>query len=148
MSIAPTKRQREILEIIAELSAVRPPTFRELGARIGVVSSNAVACHMASLRARGLVEPATRDTTGKSAARDIVLTAAGLAEIGRVEMSASEAAAAYVFDRAEQYDPSSGIHDALCTVAANLARGEHMAARDHGELDDLLERVRKIARIA
>lgn len=50
------------------------------------------------------------------------------------------AAAAYVFDRAHQYKPSSGSHDALCCVSAELKAREHIRALRHGELDDILAR--------
>ena len=127
---------------------MRPPTIRELGKRLGCVSTNAIACFVDSLRSKGMLEPSTRATTGVTATRDLALTPAGLAAIGRTDMSVTEAAAAYVFDRAEQHHPSTGIHDALCVIAAALAEGEHLKARDHGELDDLLSRVRGIARRA
>ena len=55
----------------------------------------------------------------------------------------SEIAAAFIRDRAEQYDSSSGIYDALCTLAARFDDREHMAAFLHGELDELLEQMRK-----
>ena len=50
-------------------------------------------------------------------------------------------AAAYVYDRAHQYDHSSGIHAALCEVAHELQRGEGLASLDAGELDDVLDKV-------
>jgi len=46
--------------------------------------------------------------------------------------------AAFIRDRAEQYDPSSGYHEALSRLAAKIACGEHRKAYAHGELDDLL----------
>ncbi len=46
--------------------------------------------------------------------------------------------AAYVYDRAHQYDNSSGIHAALCEVAHELEKGEAKRADEHGDLDDLL----------
>lgn len=52
-------------------------------------------------------------------------------------------AACYVRDRAFQYDPSSGSHDALLVVAAKLERGEHFEAFKAGELDDLIEEAMK-----
>ncbi len=45
--------------------------------------------------------------------------------------------AAYVYDRAHQYDNSSGIHAALCEVAYELEQGEAKLADEHGDLDDL-----------
>jgi len=50
-------------------------------------------------------------------------------------------AAAYVYDRAHQYVPSSGIHAALSDVAFDLQAGEALHARDHGELVDLIGNV-------
>jgi hypothetical protein len=50
-------------------------------------------------------------------------------------------AAAYVLDRAAQYDPNSGVVVALENVAESLAKGEHIEARKCGELDALIERV-------
>lgn len=50
-------------------------------------------------------------------------------------------AAAYVLDRAAQYDPNSGIVVALENVAEALAKGEHIEARKCGELDALIDRV-------
>lgn len=43
----------------------------------------------------------------------------------------------WVLDRASQYDPSSRIVAALGAIACGLAEGEHIAAYEHGELDDL-----------
>ena len=53
------------------------------------------------------------------------------------------AVAAYIIDRGEQYDQSSGIASALPEVAFALLRGEHTKALAHGELDDIIERLRK-----
>lgn len=50
-------------------------------------------------------------------------------------------AVAYVQDRSEQYDNSSGCRVALEDVAANLRKNEHLDAFRHGELDDILEKV-------
>lgn len=52
-------------------------------------------------------------------------------------------AACFVRDRAHQYVASSGSHDALMTVAAQLERGEHFEAFKVGELDDLIEEAMK-----
>lgn len=57
------------------------------------------------------------------------------------ELDPDDAAAAWVLDRAEQYDPATGIHDALLELAEGLARGDHLEALRHGELDDLAERI-------
>lgn len=57
-----------------------------------------------------------------------------------------DAAVAFVLDRMEQYKPSSGTYHALALVAEALARGDHLEAFRHGELDDLAERVRNMRR--
>ena len=44
---------------------------------------------------------------------------------------------AYVWDRREQYKPSSASHEALCQIIGGLARLDHIEAWKHGELDDL-----------
>jgi hypothetical protein len=49
--------------------------------------------------------------------------------------------AAYIRDRAAQYEPSSGSRVALENVAAALGADEHLAAYDAGELDDMLPEV-------
>jgi hypothetical protein len=49
--------------------------------------------------------------------------------------------AAYVRDRAAQYDESSGIFCALSELAFKIESGEPMVAYRHGELDDLLNGV-------
>ncbi len=49
------------------------------------------------------------------------------------------AAAAWVLDRAEQYDNDSGIRAAFDEIMQGLADGEHVAAYKSGELDDLME---------
>ena len=48
--------------------------------------------------------------------------------------------AAYIFDRAHQYTPSSGYVTALCDLASDIRKGEAHAAFAHGELDDILAR--------
>ena len=54
--------------------------------------------------------------------------------------------AAHAFDRAEQYDHSSGIYDALTQVAASLAEGAAEEADQHGEFEpELMARVDRIA---
>lgn len=59
------------------------------------------------------------------------------------DVDATDWAAAYVRDRAHQYVPSSGIHDALLEVARAIEQGEHVAAGSCGELDDLVGEIRK-----
>lgn len=54
--------------------------------------------------------------------------------------------AAHVFDRAEQYEHSSGIYEALTQVAASIAEGDAEEADRHGEFEpELLARVDRIA---
>jgi hypothetical protein len=52
----------------------------------------------------------------------------------------------YVLDRAENYDPSSGIHDALCTLGAAILTGDVEDRYTHGELEDedLIRREKEI----
>jgi len=45
---------------------------------------------------------------------------------------------AYLVDRREQYDVSSGIYHAIGELIAGIQRGEHEAAHAHGEYDDIL----------
>jgi hypothetical protein len=52
------------------------------------------------------------------------------------------AAAAYVLDRAEQYNNSSGVRAMLEEIAEGLRTGQHREAAAHGELDDLIARMR------
>jgi hypothetical protein len=47
--------------------------------------------------------------------------------------------AAYIQDRAEQWDAESGYRTPIEDVAFQVRQGEHLAAYEHGELDDLLE---------
>lgn len=56
------------------------------------------------------------------------------------EVERDMAAAMWVLDRADRYDQSSGIVAALGEIASGLAEGEHIAAYEHGELDDLKDR--------
>jgi hypothetical protein len=49
------------------------------------------------------------------------------------------AAAAWVLDRAEQYDNSSAVRAIFDGIVGGLANGEHIKAYQHGELDDLLK---------
>lgn len=52
-----TKRQREVLEAIEEYTAYHgcPPSLRDLMERFGFLSTQGVACHLDSLRKKGLV---------------------------------------------------------------------------------------------
>lgn len=48
--------------------------------------------------------------------------------------------AAYVLDRAEQYNNGSGIRAAFDELIGQFRESEHLKAFDHGELDDILKR--------
>ena len=52
------------------------------------------------------------------------------------QADAIRAVGRYVLDRAAQYDESSGIYDALCTVGADILRGDAEDRWHEGELDD------------
>lgn len=51
-----------------------------------------------------------------------------------------EITAAYVLDRAEQYNNGSGVRAAFDELIQQLRGLEHLKAFDHGELDDILKR--------
>ena len=51
-------------------------------------------------------------------------------------LAAHKEAGRFLLDRAEQYDQSSGIYDALVQVGAALILGEAIERADRGELDD------------
>lgn len=51
---------------------------------------------------------------------------------------------AWVMGRREQYEPSSASYDALSLIIGGLARGEYVAAWEHGELDDLRNEARRM----
>ncbi len=54
----PTKRQQRVLDAIKALVTERgyAPTIRELGDRLGMTSTNAVADHLKLLKKKGCVE--------------------------------------------------------------------------------------------
>ncbi|KKL48953.1 hypothetical protein LCGC14_2320380 [marine sediment metagenome] len=56
------------------------------------------------------------------------------------EIERDMVAALWVLDRASQHGASSAIAMALGAIAVGLAEGEHIAAYEHGELDDLKDR--------
>lgn len=62
------------------------------------------------------------------------------------ELKAAQIIAAYLLDRADQYETESPCWIALGDAAANIMNGEATAAFAHGELDDLLERVERLRR--
>ncbi len=51
--------------------------------------------------------------------------------------------AAFALDRAEQYDHGSGIYHAMTTLAHQFLDCEHIESHAHGELDDLIKRLKK-----
>ncbi len=57
-------------------------------------------------------------------------------------MTKNQIIAAYVMDRAQQYDQGSGIVAALYQIAKDIRHGEADQAFQHGELDDILEKWR------
>lgn len=48
------------------------------------------------------------------------------------------AVVAFILDRREQYQPSSGSYNALSDLADEIREGRDVDAYEHGELDDLL----------
>lgn len=50
---------------------------------------------------------------------------------------------AYLWDRREQYKPSSGTYESISQIIAGLCRGDHVEAWKHGELDDLRQDVER-----
>jgi hypothetical protein len=52
----------------------------------------------------------------------------------------SNVCAAYVLDRAEQYNDGSGVRAAFDELIGQFRESEHLKAYDHGELDDILKR--------
>lgn len=53
---------------------------------------------------------------------------------------------AYIWDRREQYKPSSGTYEGISQLISALARGDHLEAWRHGELDDLRADVERCIR--
>ena len=76
MAIGLTKRQREVLDFIREEIIRRgyPPSFREIGARFTIKSTNGVKVHMDALERKGYINRSSR------LARGIELTRLGGAE--------------------------------------------------------------------
>lgn len=75
---APTDRQRRVLRFIHEYFVAEgaPPTLREIGAHMGIRSTNGVADHLRSLERRGLIVKRDMLTRG------IRVTIQGLAVLG------------------------------------------------------------------
>lgn len=74
----PTERQLELLRLVQQRQAdgLSPPTVREIGSAMGIVSTNGVADHLKALRRRGLLDwPEGRN-------RSLRLTGAGRKAIG------------------------------------------------------------------
>jgi hypothetical protein len=55
-----------------------------------------------------------------------------------VESSPQNLVIAYLLDRREQYDESSGIYHAIGELIDGIIEGEHETAHAHGDYDDLL----------
>ena len=85
----PTDRQREVLDFIRGYIAdhARPPTVREISARLGIVSPNGTMCHVRALVKKGLLRPEKcapgRDTAYVPARGEVVVRAeAGGVRVG------------------------------------------------------------------
>lgn len=70
---SPTLRQLQALRFIADFARTEgfPPSMRDIGAELGITSSNGVSDHLKALERKGLV------TRKKMAARSLVITEAG-----------------------------------------------------------------------
>jgi repressor LexA len=77
-----TQRQAQVLRLIAE--SVRksgyPPTVRELCARLGLASPNAVSCHLRALERKGRI----RRSPQSPRAIELVGAATGIPVLGRI----------------------------------------------------------------
>lgn len=77
-----TARQLEVLLVLGDMLVERqqlPPSVREIGARLGIQSTNGVVTHLAALRRQGMLVP-TQDTStarARRAARSAVLSELG-----------------------------------------------------------------------
>jgi SOS-response transcriptional repressor LexA len=82
----PTKRQLHVLRFIADHTAANtiPPSRREICHFMGVTSLNAVHGHLMGLEHRGLLVTGYAPGNGvKGLARNLVITDAGWASLGR-----------------------------------------------------------------
>ena len=74
----------------------------------------------------------------------------GVRRAGALDSSGVEpplwAVVAWVWDRREQYKPSSGTYEALSQLLRGLAHGDHVEAWKHGELDDLKKDAERVMR--
>lgn len=70
-----TRRQREVVEVIARETSRNgiPPTIRELGALLGIRSTNGVKDHLKALERRGVLA----HQQGKARALKLLVTAPG-----------------------------------------------------------------------
>jgi SOS-response transcriptional repressor LexA len=79
----PTDRQREVLDFIRGYIAdhARPPTVREISARLGITSTNGTVCHVRALVKKGWLRPDRpapgRDTAYVPARGEVVVRAEG-----------------------------------------------------------------------
>jgi SOS-response transcriptional repressor LexA len=75
-----TARQRQLAAFILEFGESKgyPPTLREMGAHLGIRSTNAVTDLLNRLECRGWIERPGRIEGGRVCARAITLTAAAL----------------------------------------------------------------------
>jgi SOS-response transcriptional repressor LexA len=116
-SVNPTTRQRQVLQAIRDYTAANgyPPTVRELCARLGISSNNAIADHVAALRRKGMLRPAP----GVKTARSLVLT-----EAAHVELRDGLGAARRLTAAAQQAKAlSKELRKAQKAVAAKFAGG-------------------------
>ncbi len=81
-----TRRQAEVLRLIAE--SIRrsgyPPTVRELCARLGIASPNAVSCHLRALERKGHI----RRSPQSPRAIEVMKGALGIPVLGRIAAGA------------------------------------------------------------
>jgi SOS-response transcriptional repressor LexA len=100
-----TARQRQLLEFVASRfssSEHAAPTYQEIADHLGMVSKNAVNCHLLAISRKGFIERPNRK------ARSIKLTEAGWKQVGGAPNGASYPAAA----------PSNGHSKMLAPVLA------------------------------
>lgn len=75
---APTPKQLDVLRFVHEFTVERghPPTFREIGKRFGIASTNGVGDHIHALERKGLL------VTYEYLTRSVRVTAEGLHVLG------------------------------------------------------------------
>jgi len=71
-----TARQREVLDAIVSMTQDKgvPPTLRELGAALGIRSTNGVTDHLKALRRKGYLKERPVGESGDPVSRAILLT--------------------------------------------------------------------------